>query len=557
MLRPGGEGVLLKRIAHLKPVDLSLCSVAAVATFMSFPTELAPELTFWPLIWFSHVPLLFLLRTKSPRGAFGWGLFCGFLINTGGYYWMASMLKTFGALPWPIAVMIMLLHSLQLGLIWGVWAWLVNRISNTTSVPVEWSVPIVMVAVEFVMPRIFPAYMGNSQYLFPPIMQVVDIFGIGAVTFLIYRVNAVLYLWLRALLESRSKPMKATYLTVLMLASTLVYGFFRMAHFDEQMHKAKRLKVGVAEGDVGIFQVESAERQRDHLLIQQRLSQELANEGADLIIWPESAYRARPLERHASSFPRSTAPLAKSWRSDRGTAVKDRHAPQRGFDVPLLFGTTSIAPSDGPRWQGDGPYIPRNTAFLLDRKGRVSGAYDKVYLLAFGEYVPFIEWMPWFYKYIPAAGRLEPGDKVEVLSTEFPDVGEVRIGVLICYEGILPSFARNLSGKGAHFIANLTNDDWFGKTAERYLHFALTVPRAIEHRTAFVRSTLTGVSAFVDVNGRVVKATSMYEPERIMWSVPLLTNETIYQRIGDFFPWVAVALTLMWYLWGRIRRRAV
>ena len=277
------------------------------------------------------------------------------------------MLKTFGALPWPIAVMIMLLHSLQLGLIWGVWAWLVNRISNTTSVPVEWSVPIVMVAVEFVMPRIFPAYMGNSQYLFPPIMQVVDIFGIGAVTFLIYRVNAVLYLWLRALMESRSKPMKATYLTVLMLASTLVYGFFRMAHFDEQMHKAKRLKVGVAEGDVGIFQVESAERQRDHLLIQQRLSQELANEGADLIIWPESAYRARPLERHASSF----QDRRHHWqRAGVQTGVQPLKigTPQRGFDVPLLFGTTSIAPSDGPRWQGDGPYIPRNTVLARSQR---------------------------------------------------------------------------------------------------------------------------------------------------------------------------------------------
>ena len=182
---------------------------------------------------------------------------------------------------------------------------------------VEWSVPIVMVAVEFVMPRIFPAYMGNSQYLFPPIMQVVDIFSIGAVTFLIYRVNAVLYLWLRALLESRSKPMKATYLTVLMLASTLVYGFFRMAHFDEQMHKAKRLKVSVAEGDVGIF-VESAERQRDHLLIQQRLSQELANEGADLIICLKAPI-AQTIRTPREFISRSTAPLAKSWRSDRGS----------------------------------------------------------------------------------------------------------------------------------------------------------------------------------------------------------------------------------------------
>ena len=164
--------------------------------------------------------------------------------------------------------------------------------------------------------------------------------------------------------------------------------------------------------------------------------------------------------------------------------------------------------------------------------------------------------MPWFYKYIPTAGNLSPGDSVDVIEANIWPGGPIRIGVLICYEGILPSFARGLSDKKANFLINMTNDDWFGKTAERYLHFALTVPRAIEHRLAFVRSTLTGVSAFVDANGRVVKDTSMYDAESLVWDVPVLTSVTIYQRLGDIFPWTAVGLVLMWYLWGRIRRRA-
>ena len=85
-------------------------------------------------------------------------------------------------------------------------------------------------------------------------------------------------------------------------------------------------------------------------------------------------------------------------------------------------------------------------------------------------------------------------------------------------------------------LINLTNDDWFGKTAERYPHFALTVPRAIEHRVPFVRSTLTGVSAFVDANGRIINETTYHDPETLLWDVPLLSSQTIYQRIGDLFP---------------------
>ena len=40
----------------------------------------------------------------------------------------------------------------------------------------------VMVAVEFFMPRIFLMYMGNSQYPFLLVMQIADIFGVAAIS---------------------------------------------------------------------------------------------------------------------------------------------------------------------------------------------------------------------------------------------------------------------------------------------------------------------------------------------------------------------------------------
>ncbi|MCA9542242.1 MAG: hypothetical protein KC620_25270, partial [Myxococcales bacterium] len=160
--------------------DLFLITVAGVLTFAAFPTAWAPDLTFWPLIWFSHVPLFFVLKDKAPRAAFWWGLACGTIINAGGYYWIATLLETFGGLPLWVGLLGLLLHSLWLGLIWGLWAWFINRIGNTTSLGIEWSAPICMVALELAVPRIFPAYMGNSQYLFLPIMQIADLFGVMA-----------------------------------------------------------------------------------------------------------------------------------------------------------------------------------------------------------------------------------------------------------------------------------------------------------------------------------------------------------------------------------------
>ena len=537
--------------------DFALCVLAGVLTFAAHPTPLYPDWSFWPTIWISGVPLLWLLRDKSPRASFGWGLLCGTIVHGGGYYWISELLITFGHLPWPVAFLGYALHSVYQGLMFGIWAWLINRIGNTTPVPIQWSAPLAMVAIEFAIPRLFPAYMGNSQFPFPPMMQIVDLFGIGAVTFLIYRVNATLYLWLRAVTEGRTRPMKATYATLIMVVGTLAYGGIRIFEYDHRVAEAQTLRVGLVEGDIGIFERETREKKINHLLIQQKLSAELVEQGAELIVWPESAYRRKLIPRDAERLPPSPTPLVDDYEADvrQHTARSHRDAPQRGFTTPLIFGGGSYEPRPEPRFEGDVDWQAYNSAWLLDRDGNSHGRYDKVYLLMFGEYIPLTEYFPWIYELIPAAGDLEAGDRIEVFEADLWDKGPIRIGVMICYEGILAGFTRGLADRRPHFITNLTNDAWFGKTAELYLHFALTIPRAIENRVAFVRVTNTGVSAFVDPVGRIVKTTRPDDAETLMWDVPLLQSATVYQITGDVFFWACLLMTLGLYGWGRWRRR--
>ena len=279
-------------------------------------------------------------------------------------------------------------------------------------------------------------------------------------------------------------------------------------------------------------------KRANHLLIQQNLSAKLDKQGVDLIVWPESSYRRKMLRRDTRRMVPSNRPLVDDFREDRLASEFHRSTPIRGFDTPLLFGATSKEPSDTPRWP-EMYLTPRNSAFLLDRNGDVVDVYDKVYLLVFGEYVPFAKTFPTYaeaiYKWIPAAGFLEPGESIDVITADLWKKGPIRFGVLICYEGLLPGFVRRFIPKNPNIFINITNDDWFGKTAERYLHFLLTIPRAIEHRLAFVRSTLTGISAFVDPVGRVIKETRMTEPEILRHAVPIMESQTIYQKIGDAF----------------------
>jgi apolipoprotein N-acyltransferase len=228
--------------------------------------------------------------------------------------------------------------------------------------------------------------------------------------------------------------------------------------------------------------------------------------------------------------------LLKAVDADTRTPDRDRNAAQRGFRTPLLFGVVTSRPDESD------PAASRdfNSALLVDADGTVRGRYDKNLLLLFGEYLPLADTFPFLRKWLPEAGDFTPGRDVSVLSS-----GDARLGVLICYEGILPAFTRRVARLDPNLLVNLTNDAWFGRTAEPDLHMQLAAFRAVEHRRFFVRSTNTGVSVVVDPVGRVLHRTSLSDPESFVADTVLLEGETIYRRFGDLFAWGCLGLSLL------------
>ena len=234
--------------------------------------------------------------------------------------------------------------------------------------------------------------------------------------------------------------------------------------------------------------------------------------------------------------------------ADVHATERDRNSVIRGFSSTLLFG--AITMQDRPDHPGEKDYF--NSALLVRGDGRVLGRYDKNYLLIFGEYLPFADWFPFLRRWVPEAGDFKAGDTVEA----FED-GDLRIGVMVCYEDIIPSFTRRLGGKDPNVLVNLTNDAWFGKTAEPYLHLQLATFRAIENRLYLLRATNTGVSAIVDPVGRLVQQTRLDDPETLSAKIAILSGDTLYRRIGDVFPWACCGLSVVLIAVARFRRRAV
>ena len=91
---------------------------------------------------------------------------------------------------------------------------------------------------------------------------------------------------------------------------------------------------------------------------------------------------------------------------------------------------------------------------------------------------------------------------------------------------------------------NLTNDSWYGKTTEPMEHLALASFRSIEHRRSLVRSTNTGISAFVDPVGRIVTRSGIWTRETLVDRVPMMQGRTVYALLGDWIGWVCALISL-------------
>ncbi len=321
----------------------------------------------------------------------------------------------------------------------------------------------------------------------------------------------------------------------------LVFGYVRMGQIDERRAAAPTIEVGVVQGNIpfdqkGLKRKDLAPGQLRGL---QDVSADLEADGADLILWSESSYPYTIERRRTSDFPEG------SRRRVRGD-----------FSVPLVIG--AVTTPDDPE------AFAYNSAVYFDRDGKIAGRFDKIFLLMFGEYIPFRDLIGGI---VPSsAGHFERGK--EIVTFPFEHEGATyRLGPMICYEDILPGFGRELAAHHPHLLINLTNDAWYGDTAEPWEHLALSVFRAVETRADLVRSVNTGVSAFIDANGRVMSRSYAVDPHDNptpmtghLDQVALIEGgHTFYARFGDVFGWLLAAGTLLlwigWPLAARLRRR--
>jgi apolipoprotein N-acyltransferase len=482
---------------------------------------------FSALAWIAAVPMFMAIeRAGSFRSALFIGWWAGLIETAGGFYWLIDVMRRFADFPWVGAALVFVLFCATRAIIFLSFTAVVCLIRRQVKVPMALLGPIVMVSCELLVPQLFPCGQWISQAWNPLVIQISELTGPLGVTALLMMINGALYDLFFNFRAGRYPALASA----VVLAAALIFGALRMHQVDVLIAQAPRLKVGLVQPNFaytmdGEFSRDEAVRQLTAL---QEQSGRLQRAGAELLVWSEGSFPVAVPRDFSADFSADSLAMIR-----------------RGFSVPTIIGAEMY---DAAREDAF------NSAILLDKHGKVAGRYDKVRLLAFGEYIPGIDAFPWLRNLLPVgAGRFTAGAGPDVISLPGPDGKVWRLGPVICYEDILPGFLRSVGQLRPNLLVNLTSDSWFGADTEPWEHLALAVFASVELRVSMVRAVNSGISTLIDPNGRVLEKTYANDPYRhpraadgVLVSAPLLPGaDTMFIAMGNLFAYGCLAGTFL------------
>ena len=478
---------------------------AGVALALAFPE---PDLS--PLAWIAIAPLLVLASDAGPRRAFFLGLVFGI-----GFFGVTDFwVSLFGYVAWVFAILI---EGAFIGL-FALGCSLLRRLPVAARVA---GIVAFWVSVELLRGMVpaggFPwGHLAQSQHSYPWMLAAAGIGGGALVSAICVGANALVA---EAWASARARRTRVAAGTVL-AAVVLVAAPALLPRSDPG---GDPVRIAVVQGNVPReFTGNVFEKDLVILDNHRRLTEGLVGEDPDLVVWPESAVGI-DLERDARV----------------GRIVSEA---ARDIGVPLLIGgNTDLDPE-----------TYRVMAFLMSPAGDIVDRYQKTHLVPFGEYIPgrrFLEWIPMLDQIERDA---QAGDEGRVF-----DVAGGTVAPVISFEGDFGPLVQRRIDLGGRLLVVATNTSSFEELWTSAQHVAFSKVRAAENGVWVVHAALSGISAFISPEGRVVESLPLWTKGTMVRDIAFVDDVTFYARTGDWFTLLCAIVSLVLLTVALVRRQRV
>lgn len=342
-----------------------------------------------------------------------------------------------------------------------------------------------------------------------PLIQIVEVGGMPLLFFLLYFIS---FLITDLFIHRRENAVRRVLLPTVFTVVALWYGFgiYRLHRMPTDVYKGTSIQFGVIQPNIPIEGVPplglSGSREQLftttlNLLNIPNLPRGDAHIAA--IVWPEIPIYFSPINN----------PI------DMGavTELVDK------IGVPLLVNADMYT---NETVHGRVPFY--NTEQLFRPNIGQPEEYRKNRLIPIGEYLPLESLIstPETERILAGLRRYIPGDKITTFTVQAEKGESVVIGTPICLELFHADLVHQMVQAGAEAIISPANDAYFRSEAAARLGLAIAAIRAVENRVPVLRVTNSGLSGWVEPNGRIASEETLpnFVPASGIFRLPLSTS---------------------------------
>ena len=485
----------------------------ALSRLVTFVLGSAMSLAFAPFGWSALtplllLPLLYICMTVSPRDAGGHAFWFGLGMFLTGTYWIYISVHVFGNAALWIAVLLMVGLAVIMATFLAIAGWMISRLSHGEPWLLLFVAPAAWVAIEWLRGWAFTGFpwlaVGYAQ-IDGWLAGWAPVLGVYGVSFmLMISTTAVITIFM-----SRGVARMAG--VAALVLPWLAGGLLQTLDWTEVVGKPVRTSIVQA----GVSQDQKWDLDQRQPIMEFYRRATLRIPDSEIVVWPEVAIPA---------VDDRVADYIQLLRRDLSSR-----------DQSIVFGILERGPEAEIY----------NSVIVLGGPERQS--YRKRHLVPFGEYFPVPsgvrEWMKM--QNLPHSD-LAAGAAIQPLPVA---ANGARLAVAICYEDAYGA-EQLYAFPEASLVVNVSNDAWFGDSIAPHQHLEIARMRALEVGRYAIRSTNTGISAFIGAKGELLAVGEQFESQVMTADIELRQGATPYVHTGNW-PTIAFCFAVIGLFWVR------